>query len=101
MATITDFQEWIEQSDLDSEGYTAVYSLYRAVKGCTSMGGFECKKSDHSEQWFVTADSSQDTLRLASEDAREYFLAYLTKTYCGELDMEGWYSFNHAMSKDD
>ena len=65
------------------------------------MGEFECKKHATLDQWFVKSNGVEDSLRLASESARDCFLLHLTKTHCGELEMEGWYSYNHGMSKDD
>jgi len=102
MATITDFDLWLDQADLDSEGPSAVYSLYRAVNDCGSMAQFECKKAATSEQWFVTCIGAEDTLRLASIQAKEFFLAKLTKQYSGDFGtIEGWYAFHQSMAKDD
>ncbi|MCW1915234.1 hypothetical protein OJ996_16730 [Luteolibacter sp. GHJ8] len=101
MNTITDFEGWLDQVDLGGEGYEDVYSLYRSVTDGGRWGRFECKHTPNDTKWFVTADSVDDHLMLASEKARDYFLAYITKEHCGDMEMESWYYYHHAMSKDD
>ncbi len=51
--------------------------------------------------YFVKCTYIDDVLMLASDDARDYFLDYLEKEYAGEMGIEGWYYYNHAMEKDD
>ena len=100
MNVTTDFQEWLANVELES--HEEVYSLYRAVKDCTSFGIFDVKPAKGSgERWIVTASSIDQSLLIASSDARTAFLQKLTRTYCGDLDMEGWYSFKHGMAKND
>jgi hypothetical protein len=100
MSTTTDFQEWIQNVEL--EDHEEVYSLYRAVKETTSFGLFDVKAArGNGERWIVTSSSSPQSLLLASSQAQTAFLQHLTKTYCGELDMEGWYGFKRGMSRDD
>ncbi len=53
------------------------------------------------DKWFITADSIDDRLMLASEKARQYFLGHITREHCGDMEMEGWYYYHHAMVKND
>jgi hypothetical protein len=100
MSTTTDFQEWLGNVEL--EDYEEVYSLYRAVKDATSFGIFDVELAKGGgERWIVTASSTDQSLLIASGDAKAAFLQHLTGEYYGDLDMEGWYSFKRAMSKDD
>ena len=100
MSTTTDFQEWL--GNVEPEDYEEVYSLYRAVKDATSFGIFDVKPArGGGERWIVTASCTDQSLLIASSDARAAFLQHLTKTHCGDLEMEGWYSYNRGMSKDD
>lgn len=97
--TITDFKAWLD--GLDLEDFNDVYSLYRAVQDCDDWGTFTCTKHESADKWFVKELGSDVTLLLASEKARDYFLEHLTRTNCGELEMEGWYAYHHAMEKED
>lgn len=101
MATITDFIDWLDGAE--PEGHEEVYSLYRSVKDCDSWGVYETvKATGGGDRWMVSADNSEDSLLLASEKAKEAFLEHIENTYCdGDLEMESWYMFKHAMSKDD
>lgn len=100
MNTTTDFQEWLRSVDL--EDHEEIYSLYRAVQTGTPFGIFDVKPGrGGDDRWIVTPVSTDYSLLIASEAARDAFLQHLTRTHCGDLDMEGWYSFKHAMSKND
>jgi hypothetical protein len=100
MSTTIDFQEWLGNVEL--EDYEEIYSLYRAVKDATSFGIFDVKPARGSgERWIVTASCTDQSLLIVSSDARTALLLHLTKTYCGDLDMEGWYAYKRAMAKDD
>ena len=43
MATITDFDAWLDQAD--PEGYEEVYALYRAIVDCDEVGRYQCNAS--------------------------------------------------------
>jgi hypothetical protein len=100
MSTTTDFREWLDNVEL--EDHDEVYSLYRAVKDGTTFGIFDVKPARGAgERWIVSASHLDQSLLLASSDARQAFLVHLTKTHCDDMEMEGWYSFKRAMAKDD
>ncbi len=98
MATITDFDSWLDEVDL--EGHEEIYALYRTVSDVESMGMFECSVSDG--KYFVRADNIEDTLMLASEKARQAFLAAIESRFGIRDfgDIEGWYGYERAMSKE-
>lgn len=101
MNTITDFNSWLGCIDLSD--YNDVYSLYRTVSDLSPWGSFEIKVKNASagEQYFLTSCECDDVLMLATEKARIAFLRKLVSDNCGDLDMESYYSFHHAMEKDD
>jgi hypothetical protein len=99
MATITDFEGWLDQGE--PEGYEEVYSLYRCVQDEEDFGIYECKSKDG--KLFIKAGHTDDTLMLASEKAKTAFLKIIETRYVddNDMDIESWYAYNHAMSKDD
>ena len=101
MSTTTDFKEWLGGAEPDS--YLEVYALYKAVEGCTSYGIYDVQPAKgSSERWIVSASHTDSALLLASSAAREAFLLHVKLTYADrDLDMDSWYSYKHAMAKDD
>ena len=101
MATITDFKEWTFGIDL--EDYNEIYCAFKAVQELEEWGGFNCSKKQGKDdnKYFLKCDRSDDILMLASDKARSFFMAYLEETYAGDMRMEGWYYFKHAMEKND
>ncbi|HEY1136472.1 MAG TPA: hypothetical protein VGE64_03185 [Xanthomonadaceae bacterium] len=100
MATITDFEAWLEQAD--PEGHEEVYALYQAVYGAEDYGFYECKVSADGTKWFIKSGHVEDTLMLASEKARSAFLSLIENKYTeGDMDIESWYGYRRAMAKDD
>ena len=101
MNTITDFDAWIGCIDLSD--YNDVYSLYCTVQDLSNWGSFTVKQKEDTSgnKYFLSSPECYDTLMLASESARTAFLRKLVSDYCGGLDMESYYSFRHAMEKDD
>ena len=100
MATITDFEAWLEQADPDD--HEEVYALYRAIEDGDSFGIYECKASPDGKKWFLKGGHTEDTLMLASDKAKNAFRSLIEKKYGdGELDMEAWYHYKRNMAKDD
>ena len=100
MATITDFDAWLDEAD--PEGYEEVHALYRAIVDCDEFGLYQCKSSQDETKWFVKAGGAGDTLMLASVEAKNAFLKRIDSKYVdSELDMESWYHFNRNMEKND
>lgn len=100
MATITDFNAWLDM--VDAEGHEEVYSLYCAVSENDDMGMYKC--SENNGKYFLKALHFGDTLMLASEKAKNAFLAEITSRFgISDFggDIESWYAYCHAMSKDD
>ncbi|ANS84064.1 hypothetical protein VSVS12_00240 [Vibrio scophthalmi] len=99
MATITDFDAWLDMAD--AEGHEEVYSLYRAVLDIGDMGMYKC--TENNGKFFLKASHVDDTLMLASEKAQKAFLNEISSRFgiSGfDGDVEGWYSYCRAMSKD-
>lgn len=98
MGTITDFDEWLEFIDLSD--FNDVYSLYRTVEDLSNWGSFSIEEGSENK-YFLKSSECDKTLMLASEKARTAFLKKIESDHCGDLDIESYYSFRHAMEKDD
>ncbi|OBS91862.1 hypothetical protein A9257_16205 [Vibrio cyclitrophicus] len=99
MAT-TDFESWL--SNAEPEGHEEVYALYRAVSDIDETGMFTC--SENNGRFFLKASHVEETLLLASEKARKAFIATINSSFgISDFggDIEGWYAYRRAMSKDD
>lgn len=100
MACLTDFKGWISEVDLES--YDEIDSLYQTVASLSDCGGFQIKEAKgENNGWIVSCNSALDDLRIASEKARQYFLKYITDTYCDGMDEASWYAFDKANEKKD
>lgn len=97
MATITDFDAWLDQADPDD--YEEIYALYRAVYDPDEFGLYKC--SINNGKYFVKADHCDDTLMLASEKSRSAFLKEMHSRYKIDGNIESWYAYEKAMAKDD
>jgi hypothetical protein len=87
---------------LEPEGPQEVYALFTAAKNRSPFGIYDVKPATGCDRWIVSALGSDEGLLLVSSKALDAFLSHLTRTYCGgDLDMESWFSFEHAMAKDD
>ena len=99
MASITDFNTWLEGNDLSD--YNDVYSLYNSVANVEEWAGYKTIKGRTEGQYVVSSIECGEDLFLASEKARESFLKTIEEQYCEGMDIEGFYGFHHAMEKDD
>ena len=99
MATITDFNEWLDGIDLSD--FNDVYSLYHSVADVEEWGCYNTIKGKADGQYIVSSIECEDKLLLASEKARDYFLNTIEKQYCEDMDIESYYGFHHAMEHDD
>ncbi len=100
MTTTTEFDNWLDAADI--EGHEEVYSLYSAVSDISEVGMYKC--SENNNKYFLSASHIDDTLMLASEKAREAFLAEIESRFgIADFggDIESWHGYMHAMSKDD
>lgn len=98
MATITDFEAWLDQAD--PEGHEEVYALYYCVDNEEDFALFEC--GENNDRLFIKAGHAEDTLMLASPAAKAAFLELITSKYVNDgMDMESWYGYRRAMAKDD
>lgn len=97
MATITDFNKWL--NEVDPDNHEEIYALYRAVIDIDQNGMYEC--SVNNGKYFVKGDHTINTLTLASEKAYSAFLKEINARFELEGDIEGWYGFKRAMAKDD
>lgn len=101
MPTTTDFSAWL--SCIDLSDYNDVWSLYHTVSDLSNYSSFEIteKKTANEARYFLKSVECDDTLMLASEKARQTFLAMIEDGYCEGMDIEGYYDYHHAMEKDD
>lgn len=98
MATITDFEGWLDQAGPETTEET--YALYQCVAEEEDYGIYRCQKGKDGKL-FVKCATGEDTLMLASDKAKQSFLSLVTKKYCNDVDIESWYGFRRAMEKDD
>lgn len=100
MATITDFEAWLDEADPDD--FEEIYGLYCTVKDEEPSAWYQCSRSKDKQRLFVKGSHTEDTLMLASDKAKNAFLSLLVSRYCdSDGDMEMWYGFKRAMAKDD
>lgn len=98
---ILDFKVWL--AGIDLENYDDVHSLYMSIQQIDEYGGFTTtrRETQNGEQFFIKCDWAEEPLILQSDKARRFMLKHIEQTYCGEMDMEGWYAYHKAMEKDD
>lgn len=100
MATTQDFKGWLDSIDL--ENYDDVDSLYRTVETLTDYGVFSIAKANGEDNgWIVSSDYADESLHIASEQARQTLLGMIETKYCEGMSEEGWYAFHRAMEKND
>jgi len=97
MATITDFDAWLNEADPDD--YEEIYALCRAVMDIDEFGMYKC--SMNNGKYFVKGNHTEDTLMLASEKARLAFVGTIDVRFKMEGNLEGWYQYKRAMTKND
>lgn len=94
--TTSGFEEWF--GDNEPDDFEDIYALYNAASSRETFGTYEVKTSG--EKTFITGPIS--TLALLSEKARTAFLAKIEDLKDDpDMDMESWYGFKRAISKDD
>ncbi|KLD71237.1 hypothetical protein [Xanthomonas pisi] len=100
MSRITNFSVWLNQTQLDD--HEDVYDLYKAIEGAEEVGLYKCTALADQTRWLVRAKCVEDTLMLVSIEARSAFLREIERRSTGgEMDIESWYGYMCAMSKDD
>lgn len=101
MATITIFQDWLDQ--IDFSDYNTVYELYQAVDSCQGYGSFDVEPANGScnNRWIVSTSDTEDKLLVSGEKARATLLSIIEDNYCEDMGIEGFYAYHHAMEKDD
>lgn len=97
MATVTDFDGWLDDVDGDHE---EVMALYDAVQDVSDMGLYKCVEGSRSDTWVVSSNHHHEDLFLASLAAKETFLKLIRERLCGGEDVESWYGLQRNMSND-
>ncbi|MEQ4627614.1 hypothetical protein [Providencia manganoxydans] len=97
MPSTTDFDTWLDDVDSDHE---EVIALYEAVLDVSDRGLYKCVKGNKYDTWVVSSNHHSENLFLASETARDTFLALIKKRLCGGEDVESWYGFQRNMSNE-
>lgn len=96
--TITDFEEWFEETVEDLED---AYCLYMAVTEKNGYGIYDVKV-DRFGKIFVSTAASDSTLMVASEAAIGCLIKMLEERWCEDgMPMEAYYNYIQAMRKDD
>lgn len=100
MATIKDFDAWLEEANPDD--FEEIYALYCTVKDEESSAWYQCSRSKDKQRFFIKGSNTEDTLMLLSDKAKASFLSLIVSRYCDrDNDMEMWYDFKRSMAKDD
>lgn len=97
MATITDFDAWLDDVDGDHE---EVMALYDSVQNVSDMGLYKCVEGNRVDTWVVSSNHHPEALFLASAVARDTFLKLIRERLCGGEDVDSWYGFQRNMSND-
>ncbi|PJG60961.1 hypothetical protein CV016_20150 [Yersinia kristensenii] len=99
MASITDFEAWLDNVDDETE---EVMALYRAVSDVEDMGLYKCEPGNRQDTWIVSSNHHAEDLFLASSTAKSAFLHAIHERFVGddEMDMESWYGYRLAMEND-
>ncbi|RXK88630.1 hypothetical protein EST62_01835 [Chlorobaculum sp. 24CR] len=95
---ITNFKTWFDSiGDLE---YDDVHSLHVAVSDESSCGIFDVSKKNNSI--FISLPTCDEILRIASPDAKKYFLSALMQRFCeGNMSIELWYMEKKELAKKD
>jgi hypothetical protein len=91
--TTSDFGQWLEGADPETS--EEVYYLYSAIKNEHDEAMWQVSRSGG--QLFVKGDSCDDTLRLASDRAKQAFLDHIERTFCEGMGIESWYGFRRNL----
>lgn len=94
---LTDFNVFL----CNVEDLEDAYFLDQAIRTEGDFGYYDCRRSGN--QLIISSDSWPDSLCLASDDAKEYFLDLLEKKWTIEkgMSIETSYNFKMANEKDD
>ena len=96
----TDFKDWLSCHVVPTD-YQNVYDCYLSIQDKQGNGRYDVKYNFDQGKLFVTPKGTDDTLMIASKKARQKILNMIEDLYCDGMDIEGYYSFHHAMEKDD
>lgn len=96
----TDFKEWLA-ANLDGTSYDDVYNLYQSVLHNDQYGTFNTVFNEEQGAYYVCNDAVEGTLLLSSDDAKKNFLNLIESTFCGEMNIDGYYAYHKGMEKDD
>lgn len=96
----TDFKDWLSCHVVPTD-YQNVYDCYLSIQDKQGNGHYDVKYNFDQDKLFVTPKGTDDTLMIASKKARQKILNMIEDLYCDGMDIEGYYSFHHAMEKDD
>lgn len=99
MATITDFDAFLDNVDNHHE---EVNALYQAVSDVTDMGLYKCEVGNRPNTWIVSAPHIEESLFLASPQAKSAFLNTVRDYFVNddEMDVETWYMMRRAIEND-
>lgn len=99
MATITDFDAFLANVD---DYHEDVSALYQAVSDVTDMGLYKCEVGSRPNTWIVSAPHIEESLFLASPQAKSAFLHTVHDYFVRDDDMsvETWYMMRRAMEND-
>jgi len=80
----------------DPDSADEIFTLYTAVRDQENDGIWEV--AENNGMIFVKAGHVEDTLLIASEEAKNAFLYTMTQKYCHEFDdIDSWYGWKKNM----
>ena len=99
MTTITDFDAFLGNVD---DYHEDVAALYQAVSDVTDMGLYKCEIGNRPNTWIVSAPHFDESLFLASPQAKAAFLKAINNYFVhdDDMDVETWHQMRRAMEKD-
>ena len=96
MSTSTDFEVFLNHID-DLED---AFCLDQTIRTEIDYGSYHYKKNG--EKMFITSNCWEDTLMLANEKAKEYFLHLLEERWSEDkISLENYYEMMKQMDKKD
>jgi len=99
VTTITDFDAFLDNVDNYHED---VVALNRAVNDVTDEGLYKCEIGNRPNTWIVSAPHIEESLFLASPQAKAAFLQAIPDRFVrdDEMDVETWHQMRRALERD-
>ncbi len=96
MSTSTDFEVFLDEI----ENLEDAFCLDQTIRTCCDYGSYHY--TENNTKIFITSDCWEDTLMLANEKSKEYFLYLLEQHWSKDhMPLEIYYEMMRQMAKED